>query len=121
MEIAISGRHFDISQKMKDYVESKLSEVFAEKTIKIISSKVVLDVQRTRCKAEVIVNAKHIDFEAVVETFEMYDSIDKAIDKVSVQLRKYLDKVQSHHGDEKLAAIEAKATAAAASADDEEV
>ena len=106
MEIIVSARHFELSPRMKEHVENKLNEVFSDKSIKVSSARVILDIQKSRCKAEIVVNAKHLDFEAVEETYEMYESIDAAIAKLEKQLRKYLDKAQEHHKGLKLVDVE---------------
>jgi ribosome-associated translation inhibitor RaiA len=40
--------------------------------------------------------------EADVTTRDMYEAIDMVMDKISIQIRKYLDKKQSHHGETSL-------------------
>lgn len=97
MEIVVSSRHQHVSNETKQYVAEKIDAILENKTIKITSVKVVLDQQKNRYMAEVIVNAKNVDFEADAETFELYESIDTAVDKIDSQLSRYLDKKQDHH------------------------
>lgn len=97
MDITISTRHGEIDQRHKSYVREKLEAVLEDRPIKIINAKVVFDVQKNRQMVELIVNVKHQDFEATAETYDMHESIDTAVDKISSQMARYVDKVQDHH------------------------
>lgn len=96
MSVIVSVRNGNISDTLKKYAETKAARL-VEDYPKITSIKVILDMQKTRSKAEIIVRGKHTDVEADVETYDMYESIDAIIEKVNVQLKKHLDKVQDHH------------------------
>ncbi|MHB9139836.1 MAG: ribosome hibernation-promoting factor, HPF/YfiA family [Victivallaceae bacterium] len=95
--IIISGRHVSVTDAMKQHVEDKLKPVVDVPNLKITSVRVVLDVEKNRCKAEIIVNMKNHDLEAVTETLDMYQAIDQSVEKIDGQIRKLLDKVQDHH------------------------
>lgn len=97
MEIIVSGRHVTVSDEMKEYVKQKLDAVLEGRPLKISSVRVILDVQKNRHKAEVIVHIKHHNLEADAETYDMYESIDAMVEKIEVQIFRYLDKVQDHH------------------------
>ncbi len=96
MEIIVTGRHVSVTDALKDYAQGKLHAIL-DGAHKINTAKVILDVQKTRSKAEIIVHGKNIDIEADAESFDMYKSIDTAVEKVDKQLSKYFDKVQDHH------------------------
>ena len=53
--------------------------------------------EKNRCKAEILVNMKNHDMEAVSETYDMYQAIDMSVEKIDTQIRKLVDKVQDHH------------------------
>jgi ribosomal subunit interface protein len=91
---------------MKQHVEDKLKPVVDVPNLKITSVRVVLDVEKNRCKAEIIVNMKNHDLEAVTETLDMYQAIDQSIEKIDSQIRKLLDKVQDHHRGQSVKDIE---------------
>lgn len=96
--IIISGRHLTVTEAMKQHVEDKLNPVIeSAPNLKISSVRVVLELEKTRCKAEIIVNMKHHDMEAVSETYDMYQSIDMSVEKIDSQIRKLQDKVHDHH------------------------
>lgn len=103
MQIIISGRHFSVSEAIKTDINERLGAILSNIRLKISRVQVILDVEHTnRCTAEVIVSFKHSLIEADVTTRDMYESIDAVMDKVEIQVRKYLDKKQNHHGDPSL-------------------
>jgi len=96
MEIIVSGRHLSVTEEIKTYAQAKLEAILGEYN-KIGNVRVVLDVQKTRCKAEVIVHGKNINIEADAESYEMRESIDAAVAKIDHQISKFFDKIQDHH------------------------
>lgn len=96
MTIMVSGRHVSVTDEMKDYAESKLKAILEDKH-KITNVKIVLDLQKTRHKAEIIVHGKNLNIEADSESYDMYESIDDALGKIDRQISKYFDKKQDHH------------------------
>jgi len=96
MTIMVSGRHVSVTDAMKDYAESKLIAVLEDRH-KITNAKIVLDLQKTRHKAEIIVHGKNLNVEADSESYDMYESIDHAIGKIDRQISRYFDKKQDHH------------------------
>ena len=96
MTITVSGRHVSVTDAMKNYAESKL-EAILEGRHKITNVNVVLDLQKTRNKAEIIIHGKNLNIEADCESYDMYESIDSALGKIDRQLSKYFDKKQDHH------------------------
>lgn len=99
MEIIVSGRHFDISPGLKEYAEGLVKGSFTDIPLKITSVRMVLDRQKNRQIAEIIVNMKHSDVESVAEGFDMHKSIDEVVEKALKQVRKHLDKLQDHKKD----------------------
>ena len=113
MEIIVSGRHLSVTEAVKNYAKEKLEAILAPYH-KIGNVRIVLDVQKTRCKAEVIVHGKNLDVEADAESYDMLESIDAAIAKIDHQVSKYFDKIQDHHkqakDNEKIKTAESKET-----------
>jgi ribosome hibernation promoting factor len=106
MNIIISGRHFTVSSEMKQDIENRLNEILNNKSLKVSTSRVVLTKEKNRFNAEIIVNLKHHDIEAIVEEYDLYEAVDEVIDKIETQVRRFLDKAQNHHH-ENLASIAA--------------
>lgn len=100
MQIIIAGRHFTVSDTLKTEINERLETMLNHVHLKISSVRVILDVERThRCKAEIVISMKNSVIEADVTTRDMYEAIDTVIDKIEIQIRKYLDKKQHHHGE----------------------
>lgn len=96
MTIMVSGRHVSVTDAMKEYAESKLKSILEDKH-KITNAKIVLDLQKTRHKAEIIVHGKHLNVEADSESYDMYESIDDAVSKIDRQISRFFEKKQNHH------------------------
>ena len=96
MSIIVSGRHVEVTDSMKQYAEEKLSAILQNKH-KISSARIILNLEKTRHKAEVIIHGKGLDLESDSETYDMYESIDEVMGKIERQLERYFDKKQDHH------------------------
>ena len=101
MEITVTGRHMEVSEALREHATRKIQDII-EDIHKITSAKVVLELQKGRSKAEIIIHGKHLDVEADFESYDMYQSIDSAVEKAGRQIAKFIDKVQDHHKFSKL-------------------
>jgi putative sigma-54 modulation protein len=96
MGIIVSGRHVEVTDSMKEYAENKLNAILEDKH-KISSARIVLNLEKTRHTAEVIVHGKGLNVEADSESYDMYESIDTVMGKIERQIERYFDKKQDHH------------------------
>ena len=65
---------------------------------RIIDAQVILDVEKHRHFAEIILHCNnHITIEASEETDDMYAAIDGVISKIARQMRKYKTKILRNH------------------------
>lgn len=96
MSITVSGRHDSVSEAIKEHAESKVREIIEGRN-KITSAKIILDVEKNRQKVEVVIQGKNLVVEADFESYDMFESIDKAVAKADRQLEKHFDKKQDHH------------------------
>lgn len=96
MQVSITFRHMDATQALRDYVDGKIGNL-EKHLIKPTEVHVILSVQKFRHRAEVVLLEQHFKASADEITDDMYASIDKAIDKVEIQVKKRKDKLQSHH------------------------
>ncbi len=94
--VAISGRHLELTDAIRDYTREKLLGIIEDKH-KISRAEAILSQEKTRSKAEIIVCGKKFNAEAESESYDMYESIDKAIAKVERQIIRYFDRKQDHH------------------------
>lgn len=95
MKIEIYGKNgFNPSDANKEYVETKLSKLetyFSED----VEARVVCKVYKDNHKIEITVPSKNIILRAEVSDNDLYAAIDKAVDKLLIQIRKHKDKVKS--------------------------
>jgi len=97
LPIKVTGRHVSVTDAMKDYAIRKVEGLHLDYP-RIIEAQVILDVQKYRHIAEVILHcANHITIEATMETTDMYASVDQVMDKIAQQMRKYKTKVMRSH------------------------
>jgi putative sigma-54 modulation protein len=95
--IKVTGRHVSITEAIKNYASSKVEHLHLDYP-RIIEAHVILDVEKHRHFAEVILHCtNHITIEASEETDDMYASIDRVIGKIAQQMRKYKTKIMRTH------------------------
>ncbi len=96
MQLNVSGHHIDITDSLRDYVESKIERL--ERHFDIVSDvHCILTVEKLRHKAEakVKVNGGTIFAETTEE--DMYAAIDGLVDKLDRRVRKHKEKLVDHH------------------------
>ena len=106
MKTTITGKNFNTYQHLEDTIEKKLEKLdkyFAED----IEAKVVLSQERNKDKIEVNINAKGAQFRTEQVADDIYEGLDKAIDKLSRQMSKFKGKLQKKYHDNKSVRFEA--------------
>jgi putative sigma-54 modulation protein len=82
---------------MKEYCRRRLACLHLDYP-KIIEVQIIMDVQKYRHTAEVILHcSNHITLEASAESHDMYASVDDVIDKIARQMRKYKTRLMRNH------------------------
>jgi putative sigma-54 modulation protein len=95
--VKVQGRHFHVTDAINDYVTRKIESLHLDYP-KIIEAHVILEVEKYRHSAEVVlVCSNHITIEACEETNDMYAAIDQVVDKVARQMRKYKTRLMRKH------------------------
>jgi ribosome hibernation promoting factor len=95
--IQVTGRHVSVTDAMKEYCRRRLACLHLDYP-KIIEVQVIMDVEKYRHGAEVILHcSNHITLEASSESDDMYASIDEVVDKIARQMRKYKTRLMRHH------------------------
>jgi putative sigma-54 modulation protein len=96
MDMTVTGRHVDITPAIREYAEKKLDHVGIDFP-RILSAHYILEVDKFRHIAELILQCgNHITIEAREVSEDLYASIDRVVDKVARQMRKYKTKLQRH-------------------------
>lgn len=87
--VTITVRHEKLTDSIRDFVQKKIGTLHLDYP-KIIEAKVVLDVQKNRHIAEIILFcANHIIIDASTEGKDMYAAIDSTIAKIARRMRKH--------------------------------
>jgi putative sigma-54 modulation protein len=95
--VKVTGRHLQITPAISDYVTRKIESLHLDYP-KIIEAHAILEVEKYRHSAEVILNcSNHITIEACEETNDMYAAIDAVVDKIARQMRKYKTRLMKKH------------------------
>jgi putative sigma-54 modulation protein len=95
MQITINGHHLEVTEALKQYVETKLEKLDNHHD-KITSVHVILAVDHQDQKAEATVHVSGKDLFADAVEADMYAAIDKLADKLDRQLIKHKEKLRSH-------------------------
>lgn len=90
MKIKITGKELKITEAINDYVEKKLDRI--DKYFDDAEADVTLKTEKNAQIAEICVIANSEKFRAVTEDKDLYASIDKDIDILEGQIRKFKTK-----------------------------
>ncbi len=90
MQISITARHFDLTDSVKDYLESAC-EHFSHYFEKIIDVKATLDYNKSKAEdlsVSISVHCSGNDFRAEAENKDLFKAIDECSHKIETQLKK---------------------------------
>jgi putative sigma-54 modulation protein len=98
LPITVTGRHVAVTEPMREYARKKVENLHLDYP-RIIDVKVILDVEKERQKAEIILHcANHITIEVDTTTGDIYSAIDETIAKVARRMRKFKTRLlKTHH------------------------
>ncbi len=92
MQVSITGRHVELTEPLKTYVNDKLQHL-KHSYDRVVDVHVVLSVEKFRQRCEVGMQASGINIHGSHETEDMYASIDGVMDKLNRQLKRYRAKL----------------------------
>lgn len=88
LPITVTVRHESVTDSLREYTYKKIEGLNLDYP-RIIEAKAILDVQKNRHIAEILLFcANHIVIDATTEGPDMYAAIDETIDKVARRMRK---------------------------------
>ena len=96
MQIQLSGHQIEITQALRDHVQSKLDRL-TRHFDNLTALNVVLSVEKLEHRAEGTLTGAGCNLHAEAADGDMYASIDILLDKLVAQLRKHKEKVTDHH------------------------
>jgi len=92
MNVEITGRHIVITPAIRTYVLKRLRK-FEKILGNDITFHVIVDVEKERQTAEILLKSKLLDLAGKGQTGDMYSSIVRAIDKLERQALKHKSKI----------------------------
>lgn len=97
LPITVTVRHEQVTDALRDHVTKKIEGLHLDYP-RIIEAKAILDVQKNRFIAEIILFcANHIHIEAHTEGKDMYAAIDETIEKIARRMRKHKTRLLKKH------------------------
>ena len=99
MQLSLTGHHVDITEPMREYVNSKMDRL--ERHFEHITDiHVVLSVEKLRHKAEATIKVNGGTIYADNTEEDMYAAIDGLVDKLDRRVRKHKEKLVDHRARE---------------------
>lgn len=96
MQITVKGKQIDLTDSLKHYVNEKMGKI-PKYFDHIISAEVCLSIERNWHVAEVNLFGEGFDMRGEEKSKDMYNSIDRVIEKLERQLKKQKGKVAVRH------------------------
>lgn len=95
MQLNITGRHIEVTDSLRDYLDSKFLKL--ERHFDNINNvHVILNVEKMNQIAEATLHINGGEIFAVAEHNDMYAAIDNLIDKLDRQVIKHKEKIKKH-------------------------
>ncbi len=95
MQTSVTFKNIDPSDHLTAYVSNKLDR-FDKYLDNPASANVVLSVEKFRHITEISIFGDRLNIIGKDETENMYSSIDKALDKIGIQIKKNREKIRRH-------------------------
>ncbi len=97
MDTKITIRHFELTDNTRKHIENKLKKL--EKfNGKIITINLILELEGSRRKAEIIVKTKKSILKASSENHDTLTAFNEVYKKIESQVRKLEDRLSRHNG-----------------------
>ena len=96
MTTEISGRNYEVTDRIRNFIEGKLAKI-TKYFDDIIEIRCVLNVEKYRHICEIIVIGRQNDLKAVQEGETMEEAINLTIDHLKRQGQKSHEKIRDHH------------------------
>lgn len=95
-DIHVTGRNVAVTDALKDYVIDKVSKI-ERISDRIIDVNVTLDKQKNDHRVDIVMKVGNVLIKSHASTDDLYASVDKAVDKLQRQFKRYKTRLQNHH------------------------
>ena len=99
MQINITGHHVEVTEALRDYVNSKMDRVIRH-CDNVTDVHCILSVQKLQQKAEATLHVSGAKLHAESIAEDMYAAIDGLTDRLDRQVKKHQEKLTDHHARE---------------------
>ncbi|HEY8520923.1 MAG TPA: ribosome-associated translation inhibitor RaiA [Gammaproteobacteria bacterium] len=99
MQLSVTGHHVEVTQALRDYVQTKLSRL-ERHFDNMTDIHCVLTIEKLLHKAEATVHMGGGTVHADAVDGDMYAAIDALADKLDRQVKKHKEKLTDHHARE---------------------
>ncbi len=96
MQISIVGRHIDITDAIRDYVEKKLQKL-KKYFPYLVDVRVVFYTQKINQVVEITIQANRFTIHGEEKSQDLYASVDLVIEKLDAQLKKHKERIHRKH------------------------
>ena len=93
MQINMTGRHLEITDDIRAYVEKRAKKVESIFN-RVIDLQVVIELEKTRYLTEITLATRKATFHAQEETHDVFMSLDKVMDKIEHQIRRHKERLR---------------------------
>jgi putative sigma-54 modulation protein len=100
MKVIITSKNMNASDHLKETIESKLDRLGKYFSNEIVAN-VTLTMEKGRQKIEATINAKGTIFRAEETANDIYNGVDRVVEKLSSQMSRFKTKLQRKHKDHK--------------------
>ena len=91
MNIKTTARHYELTPALKDYAETKVQQL-TKYFDNIDNARIIFTLEKYRHSVEVSFHINGKDFNSREESEDMYVSVDRVVEKLERQIRKYKGK-----------------------------
>jgi putative sigma-54 modulation protein len=96
MQLHFTGHNIEVTPALKTSIQEKLTHL-AHRFQNMMSVNIIFRVEKTSQMVEATVHLPGTEIHAKADDNDMYNAIDKLIDKLETQLAKHKEKQTSHH------------------------
>lgn len=96
MKFTITGRNYQVYPKLEETIKEKYSK-FDKYFADDISVKVVISKEKTGEKIETTINVKGGIFRTEITCSDVYEGLDKSVDKIARQMSKFKGRLQKRY------------------------
>lgn len=95
MQVSVTFRQMEATPALKDHATDRVQKI-AKYISKPTDAHVVLSLEKYMHKADITLNTNGLLIRGAEKSEDMYSSIDRAIEKIERQLKRYREKLKRH-------------------------